>query len=458
MFSIWWRWRDAVLGVPSAVWQATQARYNEAMHPLVLPKMGYWLFPHPLMIVSSRALPGIGIVLGCCLLASSVCAAPLTFDQALQATLSTHPLVQGKRSARAAAKAEREGAEWQRYPTPSIEAQTGEDNASLLRLDQPLWTGGRITAGIDAAGSRYDAASAAISEARQELALQVIAASSEALRQQARQAHARTSVGAHEKLLAMIHRRVRQEVSPLADQRLAESRLYASVNELSAITQALQNALAQLSQLTGQPVEEIEQGGYLAAAQSDALPGDLAQLIDRALVYSPTLRRLHFDGQAANADIDSKRAAYLPQLSFRLESSHGITTDNRALLVLLAQPGAGLSARSGVDAALARREATRQAEESVRRDVRQKISQDWIDWSASRTRLANAEQARTSAAEVSESYARQYTAGRKTWLDVLNAVREATQAELARVDAESQMLAAVLRLKAQIGNLDLEER
>ncbi|MDD5388434.1 MAG: TolC family protein [Gallionellaceae bacterium] len=180
------------------------------------------------------------------LLALPASAAPLTFDQALQAALSTHPLVRGKRSAQAAAKAEQEGAEWQRYPTPSIEAntQSGGGNASLLRLDQPLWTGGRITAGIDAAGSRFDAAGMAIDEARQELALRVIAASSEALRQQARQRFAQASVGEHEKLLAMIRRRVQQEVSPLADQRLAESRLYSTVNESSTATQALQNALA----------------------------------------------------------------------------------------------------------------------------------------------------------------------------------------------------------------------
>jgi adhesin transport system outer membrane protein len=380
----------------------------------------------------------------------------MTFDQVLQAALSSHPLVQGKRSAQAAAKAEREGAEWQRYPTPSIEAQTGSDNASLLRLDQPLWTGGRITAGIDAAGSRYDAASTAIAEARQELALKVIAASSEALRQQARQRFAQASVGEHEKLLAMIRRRVQQEVSPLADQRLAESRLYATANELSAISQALQNALAQLGQLSGQTVTEIAAAGYAETAKPDGLPGDLAQTIERALSHSPTLRRLNFEVQAATADIDSKRSAYLPQLSLRLESSHGITTDNRAMLVLLAQPGAGLSAQSGVNAALARREATRQAIEAVERDARQQITQDWNEWTAARTRLDNAEQARSTSAEVSASYARQYTAGRKSWLDVLNALREATQAELLLVDANSQMQAAVLRLKAQTGGLNLE--
>jgi len=80
----------------------------------------------------------------------------------------------------------------------------------------------------------------------------------------------------------------------------------------------------------------------------------------------------------------------MPQLSLRLESSQGSLSDNRALLVLLAQPGAGLSARSGVDAALARREATRQALDAAQREVRQQVTLDWNDWTASRARMDNA--------------------------------------------------------------------
>jgi adhesin transport system outer membrane protein len=419
----------------------------------------YWNLSMNLLF---RGLPQFNALATCCLLAGSACAAPLTFDQALQATLSTHPLVQGKRSAQAAAKAEQEGAEWQHYPTPSIEAsmQAGGNNAnqntSLLRLDQPLWAGGRITAGIDAASRRFDAASIAIDEARQELALKVISASSEALRQQARKRFAQASVDEHEKLLAMIRRRVQQEVSPLADQRLAESRFYSMVNELSLVNQSLLSAHAVLGQLTGLFVEEVDPSGFQETAISTGLPGDLVLSIDRAVAHSLTLRRLNFEAQAANADIDSKRSVYKPHLSLRLESNQGSVSDNRAMLVLLAQPGAGLSAKSGVDAAIARREATRQAAEAAQRDLRQQITLDWNDWTAARSRLANAEQVRAASVEVSESYARQYTAGRKSWLDVLNAVREASQAELALVDAQSQMQAAILRLKAQTGVLNLE--
>lgn len=373
-----------------------------------------------------------------------------SFDQLLQSTLASHPLVQGKRAAQGAAQAEREGADWQRYPALSLEASTQGSGASLLRLEQPLWTGGRITAAIDAAGSRFDAAGAALEEARQELGLKVIAASTEALRQQSRQQHGVTDVREHEKLLAMIQRRVAQEVSPQADQRLAASRLYASANELSVSTQALNNALAQLTQLAGQPVAAI---ALPAAPEAGAL-ASLPAVLTQALAYSPTLRRLAFEEATAQADIASKRSAYMPQLVLRLENSTGLqASEQRAMLVLLAQPGAGLSAKSGADAAVARREAARLAREAAEREVRERVTLDWNEWVATRLRLENASQARAMSTEVAESYARQYTAGRKTWIDVLNAVREATQSELAVDDAQAQMLAAGLRLRALTGAL-----
>ena len=374
------------------------------------------------------------------------------FEQLMQATLASHPLVLAKRSAQNASQAEREGAEWQRYPSFSAEAstQSGGLNARLLRLEQPLWTGGRITAGINAAGSRFDAAGAALDEARQELSLKVIAAATEALRQQVRQQHGITGVKEHEKLLGMIQRRVAQEVSPLADQNLARARLYASANELSVTTQALNNVLAQLAQLAGQPVTAIDPQGLTEAGA----PASLDAAMTQALTHSPTLRRLAFEEETASAEIASKRSAYMPQLVLRVErSAGGQSPDSRAMLVLLAQPGAGLSAKSGVDAAVARREAVRLAREAAEREMRERLTLDWNEWVAARLRLANADQARAMSTEVFESYARQFTTGRKTWIDVLNAVREATQSELAVDDARAQMRAASLRLRALTGTL-----
>jgi len=376
-----------------------------------------------------------------------------TFERVLQSAMDSHPAIMGKRAGQTAARADKKGAEWLRYPTPSIEAATqgnGKDSG-LLRLDQPLWSGGRITAAIDAAGSRLDAADAALTEAELDLTLRVIAAYTEALRQKARQQYAQEGVDEHEKLLGMIRRRVEQEVSSQTDQRLAESRLYQAVNDLSQVTQAYNNALAQLAQLSGKPVPDVSDEGISA----QGAPASLEAALSQALGYSPTLRRLMHEEEAANADIDSKRSAYMPQLSLRLEKSvaQGQTQNNSAMLVLQAQPGAGLSAGAGVDAAIARREAARMAREAAERSTNERITLDWTEWEAARLRQENAVRSRAMSIDVFESYTRQYVIGRKSWIDVLNAVREATQSQFFLEDARAQSIAASLRLRAQAGTL-----
>lgn len=380
----------------------------------------------------------------------------LTFEQALASTLTGHPVIQGKRSAHVAAQADQKGAEWLRYPTPTIEASTegtGNNNSGLLRLDQPLWSGGRITAAIDAAGSRVGAADAAIDESTLDLTLRVIAAYSEALRQQAKMQHAQAGVDEHEKLLAMIRRRVEGEVSSQTDQRLAESRLYQAVNDLALIKQAYRNAVAQLGQLCGCDVGTLSERGVSAKLDAQSLDDVLAE----ALAYSPTLRRMKLEEEAADADIAAKRSVYSPQLSLRLEKSTGLLPTSRAMLVLQAQPGAGLSSVAGVDAAIARREAARMAREAAERDARDRATLDWNEWQSARLRYENSMLSRTMSTLVFESFARQYAIGRKSWIEVMNAVREASQSEFTLEDARSQMIAASLRLRAQTGKLTMSE-
>ena len=50
------------------------------------------------------------------------------------------------------------------------------------------------------------------------------------------------------------------------------------------------------------------------------------------------------------------------------------------------------------------------------------------------------------ATQVSESYDRQFLAGRKTWLDVLNAARELIQTQVLIADSQSSQLVASWRL------------
>lgn len=411
------------------------------------------------MLKPIRTVVGTVVPIAFMLASAAAMGQVASFDEIARQALATHPAILAKLSSAAAARAERESAEWQRYPTPSLEINSDHNGArtSLLRLQQPLWASGRIDAGIDAAHSRHQAAAAAIEEAKQDVILRVVAAYVETLRQQARQESLAEGVQQHERLLGMITRRVEHDASPRVDQELAQSRLYQAENDLSSVRQALANALNQLSQLSGMQVRVV------SALEIDRLPEQQGKesLAEQAIARSPTLRRLSFEEGAAQAEVELKRASYQPQVSVRFENSHasaplnGIPayTTNRLMVVLEAQTGAGLSARSGVVAALGRRDAARQQREAALRDLRERLAMDWDEFLAARMRLDNATLASKGAKEVFESYARLYTAGRKTWLDVLNTVRESTQADVAATDANAQAVGASLRLRLLSGNL-----
>jgi adhesin transport system outer membrane protein len=411
------------------------------------------------MSLTGRTCAGLALMLASAAASAQVFSSHASsFETIVKQALATHPSILAKQSSSFAAEADLRGANWQRYPTPSLEFgnDTGSTRTSLFRLQQPIWAGGRISAGIDVAQSRLHASETAINETRQDVVLRVIAAYVEAVRQQAREDTVLQSVAQHERLLGMITRRVEQEASPRVDQDLARSRLFQTNNDLSAVRQALANSLTQLSQLAGVRIVKVE------AIDPEALaaPASLESALQQVLAVSPTLRRLAFEEQAAEAEIDLKRAAYKPQLSLRYEHGsasaplNGIPgyTTSRLLLVVEAVPGAGLSAFSGVDAAIARREAARLQRDNAQRDIRERVSINWDELLAAANRLANSLVASRSSKEVYESYARQYTAGRKTWLDVLNTVREATQSDLSVVDSRAQVTGAKLRLQLESGN------
>lgn len=388
-----------------------------------------------------------------------------TIPALLLAAETTHPAVAGRRADQAAAQAGREAAGWQRFPTPSVAfgsraiggSGAGDLNGSTraIRLDQPLWTGGRIDAGIDAADHRLQAANVAINETRLDLHMKVAAAASEALHQQERLRVAQSHVSQLDKLLGMIRRRVKQEVSAVADFNLAQSRKLASLNDVNSSKQALRTALVQLEQLVGEPVSRV-----LESPGDKAGPaGDKSALLARTLDTSPRLKRLRYEEQQAEAMVRVRRSALSPEVLLRLENVQGAAltgsggASNRALLVVQWQVGAGLSTMSAVSEARSQLESVRQARASTVRDVTQQFESDWTQWTDSQARLAVARQIRRSAAEVADSFSRQYVAGRKSWLDMMNSVREVEQAELASVDVHYEVQAAALRLRLESGTL-----
>ena len=96
-----------------------------------------------------------------------------TLSAVLQEARRSHPSVRLRQSELQVATTELQTARWGRYPSLSTEiiAAKGADQ-SLARVQQPLWTGGRLTGQIALAEANVSASEATVTEAQQAIVLE----------------------------------------------------------------------------------------------------------------------------------------------------------------------------------------------------------------------------------------------------------------------------------------------
>jgi len=377
----------------------------------------------------------------------------------LRNALERYPSIAARRQEFAAAQGALDGARWQRYPSLSVSgAALGSNGAapSTVSVQQILWSGGRIDGSIAAADSRMTAAAAGTLVEEQIVLERTVAAYVELQRQQARLVASEENVRRHTDLYGLIARRVGQEVSSAADSALATARLAQARAERQQISAAIGNARAALQSLSGEAVRTV------VALDAPILGfASVQEALAVAENFSPEIARQRSLAAAATSDIDVRKGQLMPTLAARVEHLRnpivGVNSStDRALLAFEFQPGAGLSAFSAVREAEARRLAAMSAVEGSRLDLEQKLNAAWIDAQSSATQREPLRiLARTNVAIV-DSFLRQYRVGRKSWLDVLNAQREAVQALYALADVESQALSGALRVRLVTGALSAD--
>ncbi len=377
--------------------------------------------------------------------------------------LDGHPLIQQRRSNIGAAEYEIKGARWKRFPTltaevdrqpkePSVITTNSNLNSGVWRVEQPLWTGGRITSEIDGAEIRKHIAELTLEEVEQDLLTRVAQAFSDCLRMEERIGIAGDNLVQHQRLFDLIKRRTAMHVSSNVDVSLAHARLQQARTELMTLQAALNNTRTTLAQLIGN-----RKGDTLKAPPDEPLVWiDAAAALEAASQYSPYLRRLDAEKALAKSDVVNKRSAAMPQVSARYEKFTGSSAAvpfDRWLVAVQYQPGAGLASMSAIDASVKRLDAAQSAVEAGLRDTQEKVSNQYNECNSFQEQMAPTLQYAQASDDVMASYLRQYTAGRKTWQEVLNAQRERAQARYAVVDVGASTRASKLKLDILTGRL-----
>jgi adhesin transport system outer membrane protein len=375
---------------------------------------------------------------------------PTALLNAAEIATENYPTIRTAEAELRASRSDLRGARWLRYPSLSVEAlaitrgsQTASQNgvAANATIEQPIMTFGKIGGTIDRAEALWLVRRAAVDETAREVALRVIDAFYGVAAAARRQAVLEDGLAQHKTLLATISNRVQQEISAESDLDLATSRA-AQIEQELALARAQRTAsYSQLVELVG--TTSINLGNVPEYDPAISHPSE-AGAIDRALSCDPKLERLRAEVLAARAEVKVTKAGLFPQLLGQL--SHNEITGTRAGVALRAQTGAGLSQLAAVGSARARVQGSEFNISTAERELREALRLDFVTNRSSRERVAAGARASTSSEQVTESYKRQFIAGRRTWLDVMNAVREATNSEISVADAEIGAMSSNARI------------
>lgn len=381
---------------------------------------------------------------------------PLSLEHFVAEVAAAHPSVVARQFDAGEAEAGVDAARSQYLPTPSIQVDHRFDSKQVttLLLSQPLWAAGRIDANLDAAQARKRSADNAVTETQLALALRTVDLCQQYLVSRGRQAALQAGADRLRDLVSMMERRFESGISAEVDRELGRARQAQARSDLMSEQSSGVAVLSQLSQLVGRPIDaKVFGDGWHKPDE----PEDEVTLIQRAQSEHPAMQRAGAEIEAAQFEANRQRAMVWPtlllQAEHKVDERYTPRSNKSVFLLLQYQGGAGLSAFAAARGAALRTEGLRRAQESTQRDIVENLRLDFERYRAARDRLPEVQRNVGASREILESYQRLFIAGKRAWLDVVNAARELTQAELTQAEIDAALAMTPYRLKLRAGDL-----
>lgn len=385
----------------------------------------------------------------------------LRVDSLITQAIQTHPLVG---SARANQQATTEGinaAKLNLLPTPSVSSGYDRDNdfVSQVTLRQPLWTGGKLTADVNQAIFDDKAAVEYIYEQQNLVAKTTIDAWQSYIQAIAKQEVHAEALKELNDFEAMMQRRVNQGVSARIELDLVTNRILQEQTAYQAAGEQQRIAAARLQQIIGQPLSQASATSLpnikVLVNQAKQQSTNFEKMaFEQASFYNPIIVKEHFQIESAKQGVESQQAARYPTVYAQYEHAYyhdDNENDGKFSLGLSYAPGAGFSNLALARASQAQVDSLVQTQEAARRSVIEDIQVQYQQFVSAKDRETSLVAAVAGAQIVVNSYRRQFIAGRKSWLEVLNAVREYSDYQVQLVQTRADMLGAFHRLQVDFG-------
>ncbi len=378
------------------------------------------------------------------------------FQLALQAALTRHPRVKSLEAELKSLGFNLDAEKSRRLPSIGVSAQTmtDEDYYGLVRIQQVLTSFGKIEGAVSLENQRVGVKKAELFLLYRTLIEETAAAYTRLWGAQQRLVVAEENLVGHDDLYQMILRRSKGGIASEADVGLAFSRLLQATAQRDQYAGAVEKARNDLNALTQIPLsaDEPVDPELMVISSSN-------EILQDALANEASLKVRQEEVELVRREAKLARSELNPTLYLRFDQYlgdySGTSYDSRIGIALEASlDGMGVTGKKRVQAEFARVEAAEGQVEAMRNDIRRRVSSLLADVRTNESvgvtyGLAAAERQATL-----ESFLRQFDAGRKSWLDVLNSQSEVFEMRHMLVQSKINWMEASLRLAALVGQLD----
>ncbi len=347
--------------------------------------------------------------------------------------------------------------------TEAIRSQNNGESEGLLASDVTLTVRQDIFDGYERQGrverekARIESASFRVYENSENLALDVIGAYLDVIRQRELLALARENVAFHVETLEALVKRLRGGIGTRADVIQTQARLARSRATFVSTNNDLAEAEAEYTRLVGQYPGDL----VLPSLLDEALPTSLDEFVQIAAVENPTVKISEADVRVANADVDISEAPFLPRLQMQAlttydEKANGVNTYTYQNVLGLRMNWNLFN--GGVDRAtrqefLMREEQSKSERYDAILEAQQQARRSWFAYVAAGQELQELSSAVIFNQETREAYEQQFQVDQRTLLDVLDAENELFTSRGQLISADINKILASYRMLAVAGKL-----
>ena len=391
----------------------------------------------------------------------------LVLGELFEGVMASHPGLKATKFQATAALEDVTATERLRLPTLSVTTETTSqsNNAAfaptrMFRAEQTLWDFGRISAKIEEFNASALVADTVVEQTKQDLFLQVVNAWNQLGSALEKEKVALRALGLLRGFQAQMNRRVQAQASPQIDLELVNARILQTEVELTSMRTQISQSVTRLEQLSGLKNLSARLNIVKTAPTPLEIEG-LASAIERTdwngvSQAHISVKKAQQDQEILKQRLASKLAELKPQVYFRvdkpLDTTSSVTSTKPSYFVgLRYTPSTGFAGQAEAKAMSTRIKGQELSIETAEREILQTLLNDRDEFLNSRLRYVALKKSVTGANVVLESYLRQFQAGRKSWLDLLNAARELAQNEYAQVDALGAISVTMNRLKLRMG-------